>query len=182
MNALTVAGYVIDLEKKELKKIEQKPADKVEPKFNVGDTVTVKPMSCHGKVFKGEPFKIVDIIEDNYVSDDGKTYSISLQDGWELVQQNPAWSEENNKIIEEIINDIECAKSINYHSSKENYEYRQNWLKSLKDRYTWKPSDVQMHYLSWIANIKLGDSVVEQEVSKHLNELYEDLKKQYSNE
>ena len=68
---------------------EQKPADKVEPKFKVGDTVTGKPMSCHGKVFKGEPFKIVDIIEDNYVSDDGKTYSISLQDGWELVEQKP---------------------------------------------------------------------------------------------
>ena len=41
----------------------------------------------------------------------------------------------------------------------------------------WKPSDEQMHYLSWVANIKLGDSVVEQEVSKHLNELLEDLKK-----
>jgi len=60
--------------------------------------------------------------------------------------------------------------------------YAEKWLKSLKERLqpqnTWKPSDEQMHYLSWIANIKLGDSVVEQEVSKHLNELLEDLKKQ----
>ena len=44
-------------------------------------------------------------------------------------------------------------------------------------RVDWKPSDEQLHYLSWIANVKLGDSVVEQEVSKHLNELYTDLKK-----
>ena len=72
----------------------QKPAGKVEPKFKVGDTVIVKPMSCHGKVFKGEPFMIIDIIEDNYVSDDGKTYSISLQDGWELVEQKPAYTKE----------------------------------------------------------------------------------------
>ena len=77
-------------EKRDFGYFEEKPADKVEPKFKIGDTVTVKPMSCHGKVFKGEPFKIVDIIEDNYVSDDGKTYSISLQDGWELVEQKPA--------------------------------------------------------------------------------------------
>mgnify|MGYP007102066385 CR=1 FL=1 len=40
----------------------------------------------------------------------------------------------------------------------------------------WKPTEEQMHYLSWIANVKLGDNVVEQEVSKHLNELYNDLK------
>ena len=54
-----------------------------------------------------------------------------------------------------------------------------DYLSSLKNKIQpqWKPSDEQMHYLSWIANIKLGESVVEQEVSKRLNELYEDLKK-----
>ena len=48
--------------------------------------------------------------------------------------------------------------------------------RNIQPQNTWKPSDEQMHYLSWIANIKLGDSVVEQEVSKHLNELYKQLK------
>ena len=33
------AGYEWDVEKKELKKIEQKPADKIEPKFKVGDWI-----------------------------------------------------------------------------------------------------------------------------------------------
>ena len=60
-------------------------------------------------------------------------------------------------------------------------EELRDWLKSFKDRVlsknTWKPTKEQMHYLYWISNVKLGDSVVEQEVSKHLNELYKDLKK-----
>lgn len=40
----------------------------------------------------------------------------------------------------------------------------------------WKPSKEQLYYLSWIVNIKLGDSVIEQEVLKHLSKLYEQLK------
>jgi len=50
------------------------------------------------------------------------------------IEQKPAWSEEDNRIIEEIINDIECARAINYHAPKEGYEFRENWLKSLKGR------------------------------------------------
>ena len=50
------------------------------------------------------------------------------------IEQKPAWSEEDEKIIEEIINDIECARAINYHAPKEGYEFRENWLKSLKQR------------------------------------------------
>lgn len=45
------------------------------------------------------------------------------------------------------------------------------------DNKQWKPSKEQLYYLSWIANIKLGNSVVEQEVSKYINSLYNDLKK-----
>ena len=89
-----------------------KPADKVELKFKVGDTVTVKPMSCHGKVFKGEPFKIVDIIEDNYVSDDGKTYGISLQDGWELVEQKPTDKVESRFKVGDWITNGKCTWKI----------------------------------------------------------------------
>jgi hypothetical protein len=52
-----------------------------------------------------------------------------------------------------------------------------DWLKSLRPQKHWKPSNENMYYLNWIANIALGDSLVEREVSKHLNELYNDLKK-----
>ena len=38
--AMADAGYIFDFDKKELRKIEWKPADKVEPKFNVGDWIT----------------------------------------------------------------------------------------------------------------------------------------------
>ena len=115
---------------------EQKPADKVEPKFKIGDIVIVKPMSCHGKIFKGEPFKIVDIIEDNYVSDDGKTYSISLQDGWELVEQKLKWDEEDEDMLYKtivVINRL-CAEEKEYVWSISTLEKIFYWLKSLKDK------------------------------------------------
>ena len=38
--AITEAGYEWDAKKKELKKIEQKPTDKIEPKFEIGDLIT----------------------------------------------------------------------------------------------------------------------------------------------
>jgi len=49
------AGYEWDAEKKELKKIEQKPADKVEPKFKVGDWVVqgynILKIKCVGNTY-----------------------------------------------------------------------------------------------------------------------------------
>ena len=88
-------------------------------------------------------------------------------------KQNPTWREEDEHRINRLIAYFEDKESF---TAEDDIVYA-NWLKSIKDRYIWKPSDEQMHYLSWIANIELGDSVVEQEVSKHLNELYKDLKK-----
>ena len=45
----------------------------------------------------------------------------------------------HSSIIEEIINDIECARAINYHAPKEGYEFRENWLKSIKDKVQLQP-------------------------------------------
>jgi len=94
-------------------------------------------------------------------------------------QSKQEWSEEDENHVKSILSTIECCKTQfpNTPAVVEVYNTDIAWLKSLKERYTWKPSEEQLHYLSWIANIKLGDSVVEQEVSKHLNELYEDLLK-----
>jgi len=85
------------------------------------------------------------------------------------IEQEPTWNGEDESIYQSIIDDTVQENQLD--------DKQINWLKSLKDRYSWKPSGEQMHYLYWIANIKLGNSVVEQEVSKHLNELYKDLKK-----
>lgn len=95
--------------------------------------------------------------------DELKEWLKSLKD---RVQPKQRWDEEDNKIIEEIINDIECARAINYHAPKEGYEFRENWLKSLKDRYTWKPSKEQMSFLKGYA-----------EEDMVLQSLYNDLKK-----
>jgi hypothetical protein len=84
-----------------------------------------------------------------------------------------AWSEEDEKMFDYALDMIEWYSGENESKSR----CASNWLKSIKDRYIWRPSYEQMHYLSWIANRKLGDNVIEQEASKHLNELYEDLKK-----
>ena len=71
----------------------------------------------------------------------GKSYDYIKWQNWlkslrdrVLPQPKQEWNEEDNKIIEEIINDIECARAINYHAPKEGYEFRENWLKSLRDR------------------------------------------------
>lgn len=81
--------------------------------------------------------------------------------------KSSAWSEDDEEMLRR------CISATFDHG----YLKESDWLKSFKDRYTWKPSGEQLHYLSWVANIKLGNGVVEQEVSKHLNKLYDDLKK-----
>ena len=163
------AGYEWDAEKKELRKIEQRPTV-IFPKFRVGDEI---------KTANEEPLIITKIDEKGYWSEDLFICDFDEECIWDLVEQKPAWSEDDENMLNHIIIDIESLKEQVYCKYLCNEEI--NWLKSIKDRIlpqnTWKPSDEQMHYLSWIANVKLGDGVVEQEVSKHLNELLEDLKK-----
>lgn len=103
---------------------EQNPADKVEPKFRIGDVIEVKPMKCHSKIFTGKPNKIVDITEKGYILDDGKAYSIELQDGWELIRQKPAWSKEDEEMLSR------CISATFDHG----YLKECDWLKSLKER------------------------------------------------
>ena len=52
MKEIYITGYTFDFEKKELKKIEENPVDKVEPKFKVGDWITF---------YGGKSFKILKI-------------------------------------------------------------------------------------------------------------------------
>ena len=59
-------------------------------------------------------------------------------------EQKPEWSEEDEKQIrqiERIVKNAGCTPNLQ--------EQIHNWLKSLKDRYTWKPSDEQMQVLVW---------------------------------
>jgi len=161
---------------------EQESADKIEPKFKVGDLIK----DCN---YQGEPiYKIQGMDSQCYICKytgkenlgDRFIMHFSFDNPYlKLVEQKPAWSEEDENLFKCAIDAVEQESKVRTDGclDEEVGKMVTDWLKSLKDRFTWKPSEKQMHYLSWIANIKLGDSMVEQEVSKHLNELLEDLKK-----
>ena len=118
-----------------------------------------------------------------HVIDEGKAemdYCFTKMMNGEKV--SPTWSAEDEDAIgmaiialedmydEDEPNTTFCGYNLPFNKAAER-------LKSFKQRHTWKPSDEQLYILNWLANVKLGDSVVEQDVSKHLNELYKDLKK-----
>ena len=134
---------------------EQKSADKVEPKFKVGDYI--KPIDkC-----LGSPRIIEEVYDGWYVTDKGALY-FEFEDNWELVE-NPVWSEEDEKMIAAIYSCVD----LHYDGLAKTSLLI--WLKSLKERYTWKPSDEQMERLKGTIN-----SLPHQEV---LYSLYQDLKK-----
>ena len=115
------------------------------------------------------------------------TYADGWHDAINCIQKN-VLRPQNNITDEELVQAKKEAyndalNKIEYHSGEPTFD--DGWSAAIwylkkrngRPQTIWLPSKEQLHYLYWIANIKLGDSVVEQEVSKHLNELYEDLKK-----
>lgn len=140
---------------------EQKPTDKVEPKFKVGDVVTNKKSR--------DTVKIVQILHDSYCYSgwDGAAtvhsdFSISEQDDWELVKQKPAFemktpeeslgidSDTYSKIVdecvygeqksawseedEEMYKKVETAIDSYYAPFSRDAEDMSEWFKNLKDR------------------------------------------------
>ena len=108
---------------------EQQPTDKVEPKFKVGDIIKNKK--------NGDTVKVEQILSDSYCYSgwDGAAtihsdFLISDQDNWELVEQNPSWSEEDER--------MRCLIISHFESHKLNHEYITTddkvikWLNSLK--------------------------------------------------
>jgi len=85
------------------------------------------------------------------------------------IEQNSTWSEEDENRINRLILYFEDKESF---TAEDDIVYA-NWLKSLKERYTWKPSDEQMKALS-----NAGNSFRPfEEGHKLLWSLYNDLKK-----
>jgi hypothetical protein len=95
MKAMADAGYIFDFESKELKKIEQKPADTVEPEFHEGDMIIHKEL---GGDYIHNPHKIiqVDILDKKYRLEGGLVAHFSEQDDYELVESG------DEKTIKEI--------------------------------------------------------------------------------
>jgi len=106
---------------------------------------------------------------DGYVS-----WLKSLKD---RVQPQPKqeWSKEDKEIIDYLIDYLESELDSSYTDlDKETFTEEINWLKSLKDRYTWKPSDEQLEALA--KALSLAKSCGE-ENAFDLRTLYEQLKK-----
>ena len=97
------AGYEWDAEKKELKKIEHKPADesKIKPKFKTGDRVI--------GIVSGMPYFITEVCNDHYNTESGCIIMFCSQDNFALYEPKPTWGEEDEKILKEVISNYESA-------------------------------------------------------------------------
>ena len=119
------AGYEWDAEKKELKKIEeQNPAEN-----------TCKISDCAEKV---------DMTEYNNGYECGKQRVLKYPEDYGLCKKS-AWSEEDENMLDFYEKDYNNL--LGNWKTKDVIEHRmqfRKWLKSLKERYTWKPSDKQM--------------------------------------
>ena len=125
------AGYEWDADKKELKKIEQKPTKRSLP-YEKNETVEKLIALAECLEMDG------DCLFNGLSGDDyGKLLRVLAI---ELTEVKPAWSEEDDKILNTIINDIQerhpkAMWKINYGNTVAvSTKYIIDWLKSLKDR------------------------------------------------
>ncbi len=127
------AGYRWDEEKKELRKIEEKPVDEVK-------TVSYSHLTPNPEFFQW----IYDRLKYVYNENPNIDYMRSLRERIEDMQKPTEWSKEDERIRQCLIRDQEKAlddvRNDKYgHSEiisdlKEMYRERIDWLKSLKDR------------------------------------------------
>lgn len=133
MKAMADAGYAFDFEKKELKEIENEEYD--------GDDYGIDSLWHAIHILKKTLGKV-----DGYQSDDGileHKCAISAVD--KLYKHEPAWCAEDTFMVQRICKYLDAAKKYYVDSS----EVREciDWLKSIKERYTWKPSEEQIESL-----------------------------------
>lgn len=157
--------------------ISSKPAVYI-PKFHVGDKlVSTKNPSLTYEVLEvghinelGNPEYKVEIFTDGKVSNPHNIHYMECYkvDGWaKLIEQKPAkWSEKDEINLEKAIWYVENPAPMVVKDSM-----LVEWLKSLRERFTWKPSDEQLNSLYDVLNPCDGFN---REV---LESLYEQLKK-----
>ena len=150
-------GFVKDELKERIawleKQGEQKPADKVEPKFKVKyagseyNVLEVKDIA--GVTFYGiedEPNHIDYVLSDHCEIVRGHSYGMKEKSSSYptksaiFSEQKPAWSEEDAEILQQVIADIEdliaAESGIKFLAD---YHKHLNWLNSLKDRVLLQP-------------------------------------------
>ena len=131
------AGYEIDTEKKELKKIEQKHVE--------SDDTNAKRMFIKAlervEEQNNKGYKLTDCDKNSWW-EDFKTYTSCT------VEQNPTWSEEDEKIYRKCICAMR-ASACGFPEEEKFVEQVDNWLNSLRHQTTWKPSEEQMKALAY---------------------------------
>ena len=104
---------------------------------------------------------------------DGKIVPIENKESKEI--PNSAWSEEDENVITAIIAALSLfAKE---KGAEDCFDMETTWLKSLKDRYTWKPSKEQMDAMQVF--LEHGCAAPDREATlaeKGFESLYNDLK------
>ena len=143
----------------------QKPVV-ITPKFHKGDIIKPKGSShTHWEIMQ------VDMFDKKYRFKNGCVIHFSQEDDYELVEQKPAWSEEDEEMYNFVLNELKenekCKPCYSVH-----FANLIGWFKSIKERYAWKPSDKQMKQLGWVAEQNKDNMI-----GKELMSLYQDLKK-----
>lgn len=134
------------------------------PKFRAGDTIKCK--------YDDRQFTIksVDLDKGTYIyTQEGCGNDIDYADEeFELVEQKPAWSEEDEKMLNSFLHKLEFCDLLSIKEGR----WIKSKLKSLRPQSTWKPSDEQMdtleHYMHTLICTKYKEI---------LFGLYSDLKK-----
>ena len=161
------AGYEWDAEKKELKM-----AESVQPELPNGEDYGIDSLYHAERILE----KTLGEVE-GYQSDDGiLEHKCAIEAVKRLYKQKPTWSEEDEHILEAIIKEIEANKTAGPEYDEKVYDMFLSWLKSLKERYTWKPSDEQMEALyTYIYNPQYFNSPDPR--MELVESVYKDLKK-----
>ena len=89
-------------------------------------------------------------------------------------EQKSTWSEEDEKMLADACIMLDWYKGNNWWTA----QYIKNWLKSLKQRYTWKPSDEQIKVCKEVyADLLSAKGFDVGTINSELNRLEEQLKK-----
>lgn len=88
------------------------------------------------------------------------------------IEHKPTWSDEDESNFQGIIDELKANKHHAPDYDLPTYDRFLSWFKSLKERYTWKPSEEQMATLEYYIH-----TLIATKHSKVLFGLYQDLKK-----
>ena len=152
------AGYEWDAEKKELRKIEQKPAWSEEDEKMIQDIINDIAIAQEQVYCKSRCEEEINWIK-----------SIKAR-----VQPKQEWGEDDETALGDALWCCKQAASIaKDENDMGNIWYAENWLNSLKDRYTWEPSYEQISIIEFVMEDIEKDSIR----YAVLNSILEQLKK-----